>query len=353
MNTILVTGGAGFIGSHTCLMLLEQGFEVYVLDSYINSKPNSLKKVLAILNEKNVNCTNRIKIFKGDLRSIDCIRNVFSSATKNKTKINAVIHFAGLKSVENSIKNPFNYWDSNVFSTFNLLRVMDENNCATIVFSSSATVYGNVQKLASEKSYISPTNTYGTTKFVIENLLKDIFNSSPNKWKVANLRYFNPIGAHSSGLIGEDPKGLSNNIFPIINKVALGMMNRLEIFGNNWPTIDGTGVRDYIHVMDLAEGHIRTLNFLFESEFKYINLNIGTGIGTSVLELLRVFERINKVEIPYIFSKKREGDVAEVIADISLLKKTLDWFPKKNIEEMCRDGFNWQVKSPHGYGDGN
>ena len=349
MNTILVTGGAGFIGSHTCLILLEQGYRVCVLDSFINSNPNSLKKVLLILDKKNINYRNRINIFNGDLRNIDSIRNVFFNAIKNRNKIDAVIHFAGLKSVENSIKNPINYWEANVLTTLNLLRVMNENNCATIVFSSSACIYGNVEKLANEKSNINPTNTYGTTKFVIENLLKNVSNSSPNKWKVANLRYFNPIGAHSSGLIGEDPKGLPTNIFPTITKVAVGKINKLEIFGNSWPTADKTGVRDYIHIMDLAEGHIRTLKFLLARECKYINLNIGTGIGTSVLELVHTFERVNKVNIPFIFSPKRNGDVAEVVADISLLKKTLNWFPKKNIEDMCRDGFNWQLKSPNGY----
>ena len=343
MKKILVTGGAGFIGSHTCILLLKKGYKLYVIDSYFNSSPRSLQNVLKICKEFNP----FLKIFEGDLRNKTFVKNVFEDAkSSDGIKISAVIHFAGLKSVSDSVNDPLNYWQVNLIGTINLLEAMDQYNCKTIVFSSSAAVYGRSdKKLISEDHDVRPINPYGQTKATIEKILFDLFNSDSMNWKIANLRYFNPIGAHQSGLIGEDPKEIPNNIFPIINRVAMRKLKKVNIFGNDWPTFDGTGIRDYIHVMDLAEGHLAVLEYLFNQNCQCININLGTGQGTSVLELINIFQTVNNVQVPFEFGEKRKGDLPCVIADNSLALKILDWEPKRDIYMMCRDGWSWQISN--------
>ena len=348
--SILVTGGAGFIGSHTCLNLLEKGYEVYVIDSFINSSPESLKRVMQIYKRNQNKLDNKLNLYKGDLRNKSLLEEVFTIAKNNGNNIEGVIHFAGLKSVKESIKEPLLYWDSNVNSSLNLLEAMKNNHCHTIVFSSSATIYGNVNaNKIKESCRINPINPYGNTKAVIESLLSDVYASNESLWRVANLRYFNPIGAHSSGLIGENPNGIPNNIFPFITNVALGNLSELKVFGNDWPTPDGTGVRDYIHVMDLADGHIKTLEYLLKNKPQIQCLNLGTGKGTSVLDLINSFQEVNEVKIPFEFSNRRNGDVAKLVADNSLVKSLINWTPKKSLIDMCRDGFKWQTLNPNGY----
>ena len=350
MKSILVTGGAGFIGSHTCLLLLEKGYIVFILDSFINSSEKSIKKISLILNKKGIKTEGKIYLIKGDLRSIEDIEKVFQMSLKLKKEIESVIHFAGLKSVGESVVNPLNYWDNNVNGTLNLLKIMEKNNCRNIVFSSSATVYkAKSDKLLNENDDCEPINPYGKTKLNIESILKDLYNSEPSKWRIASLRYFNPVGAHESGLIGENPIGKPNNIYPLITQVAIGRIKEIKIFGNNWPTPDGTGIRDYIHVMDLAKGHLAALNFLLQEKPLIITLNLGTGIGTSVLELIRIFEKVNNRQISFSFDERRKGDNAFVVADNSLAKKVLSWSPEKNIEDICKDGWKWQSLNPNGY----
>ena len=350
MKNILVTGGAGFIGSHTCLLLLEKGYEVHVVDSFVNSSPKSLDKILEIIKLKNSSIDPKLNIYNGDLRDKKFLENLFFDLHKNNKKIDGIIHFAGLKSVSESVKYPLLYWEVNVIGSINLLEIMKKYNCNTFVFSSSATLY--VQKensLLSESSELNPINTYGKTKLTIEIILKDIFEASITNLKMASLRYFNPIGAHFSGLIGENPVGKPNNIFPLILNTALGIQKQLEIYGNDWPTKDGTAIRDYIHVMDLAEAHINILENLFQNNRTFINLNVGTGIGTSVLELIKIFEKVNNTKVPYVFSKRRLGDACSVIADNSTLINKFKIVPKFSIEDMCRDGWKWKKKNPIGY----
>ena len=347
---ILVTGGAGFIGSHTCLLLLEKGYEIVVIDSYINSDKKALNRVIDIVKStKRVDYVG-IEIFKADIRDENTLDQLFSESNKSGNPIKAVIHFAGLKSVKDSSLNPLLYWDANVCGAINLLKVMNKNHCKTIVFSSSATIYGlSNENPIIESDKINPINPYGRTKANIEQLLSDVFESDSKEWKIANLRYFNPIGAHYSGLIGENPLGIPNNIFPYITQVAAGKLEKLTIFGNDWPTKDGTGVRDYIHIMDLAEGHILALEYLINNQNQKINLNLGTGIGTSVLELINTFKRVNNINIPFKFTGRREGDCSIVIADNSLALNTLGWFPKRTLDEMCIDGWKWQSLNPEGF----
>ena len=347
--SILVTGGAGFIGSHTCIQLLNNHHQIYVLDSFINSSPIALKKISGLV-RNDINIEENLHVFCGDVRKESDIKKVFEAALKQKKSIEAVVHFAGLKAVGESNVVPLKYWDFNVLGTISLLKIMQEFNCFTLVFSSSATIYrSNTSKLIKENEELETLNPYGTTKFVIEKMLSDIYKSKTDKWKIANLRYFNPIGAHPSGLIGEDPLGKPNNLFPQITKVAVGNLEEIKIFGNDWPTYDGTGVRDYIHVMDLAEGHLLALELLIKENPQIISMNLGTGRGTSVLELISVFEKINGVEIPYSFTNRREGDNAFVVADNNLAKSILNWEPRMSIEDMCRDGYLWQIKNPKGY----
>ena len=350
MKNILVTGGAGYIGSHTCLQLLARGYNVNVIDSFINSSPKSLEKVLEINNLKKTKFQNKLNIFKGDLLDKDFLNYVFSDLTNTYKKIDGVIHFAGLKSVSESVSYPLKYWQKNVIGSINLLEILDKFHCNTFVFSSSATVYAQSENVPlSENSLIKPINPYGSTKLTIEFILKDIFNASDKNPKFASLRYFNPIGAHSSGLIGEDPKGKTNNIFPLIINTAKGIQKELMIYGNDWPTKDGTPIRDYIHVVDLAEAHVKVLENLFHNSSKYINLNIGTGIGTTVLDLVKTFEKVNNVKVPYVFTGRRSGDVCYLVADNSLLLNDFKIRPKMNIEDMCRDGWKWKNLNPNGF----
>ena len=349
MAKILVTGGSGFIGSHTCLSLVAKGYEIIILDSFRNSKPNSIEKVLKICDLNNIKRTN-IKVIKGDLREKDKILKVFEDAKLSGAEINGVIHFAGLKAVGESVRNPLLYWDCNLIGSINLFQVMDAYNCKTIVFSSSATIYGSTEKeFITEEESLSPANPYGNNKVAIETLLNDLYRSSSDEWKIASLRYFNPIGAHPSGLIGENPIGVPNNIFPYILSVAAGVNDELKIFGSDWPTKDGTGVRDYIHVMDLADGHVLALEHLFAGKGRIIKLNLGTGRGTSVMELVNTFQEVNKIKIPFVFTERRPGDVSRVVADNKLATNFLKWEPQRSLREMCKDGWEWKRLNPSGY----
>lgn len=349
MKKILLTGGSGYIGSHTCLSLLEEGYEVLILDSLVNSNQKSIDQLKKICKNKGINIANKINFIKGDLRNKEFIDFVFQRAKNEDKPIEGVIHFAGLKAVAESQIYPLMYWDNNVKGSLNLIQSMKENDCKTIVFSSSATVYGeSKEKLIKESSELKPINPYGTTKLVVENLLNDIVRVKSKGWRIAVLRYFNPIGAHYSGLIGENPLQKPNNIFPIIINSAFNNIS-LKIFGNDWPTKDGTCIRDYIHVMDLAEGHLKALNFLFKNESQIIKLNIGTGKGKSVLELIKTFEIVNKVKVPYEFDSRREGDAVMVVADNSKAKSILKWSPQRSLEDMCKSGWNWKCSNPNGY----
>ncbi len=352
MKAIFVTGGSGYIGTHTCLLLLEKGYEVFILDSFVNSSDKSIKNLALILKNKGIDTQGKIHLIKGDLKNSYDIEMVFQKSLKLKKEIKSVIHFAGLKSVSESIVRPLDYWENNVNGTINLLKIMAKYNCLNIVFSSSATVYkAQNNKLLNENDICDPVNPYGNTKLCIEKILKDLYNSDPLKWRIASLRYFNPVGADESGLIGEDPKGIPNNIFPLITQVAIKKLTEIKIFGSNWPTSDGTGVRDYIHVTDLAEGHLLALDYLLNNKPQYLTLNLGTSKGTSVLEFITMFEKINNVKVPFSFDKKRVGDNALVVADNSLAKSLLKWIPKKNMEDICRDGWKWQLQNPNGYSE--
>ena len=346
MMRILVTGGLGFIGSHTSISLLEKGFEVFILDSNINSSEFFFERMKKLIKRIDINLIKKVKFFKGDTRNSNFVEKIFEEAIQEGNPIKGVIHFAGLKAVTESILKPLTYWDINLVGTLRLLQNMDKYDCKNLIFSSSATVYGFSKKnLIDESSLINPINPYGFTKASIEILLKNLFESKSNDWRIANLRYFNPIGAHVSGLIGEDPRGKPNNIFPLINKVAFGEFRELEIYGNDWNTHDGTGIRDYIHVMDLAEGHILTLEYLLKNKKQIINLNLGTGKGTSVLDLVHKYEEVNNVKIPYVIKPRREGDTDILIADNSLACSLLNWRPKRNLKDMCLDGWKWEKHS--------
>ncbi len=342
MKSILITGGSGFIGSHTSLVLLEKGYYLYLIDSCENSKYDSIERVMKLASFKDENLINNINFIQGDMRSKDFLRNVFDESKKNGNIITSVIHFAGLKSVKESIREPLMYWEINLLSTINLLNVMAEFNCNVLIFSSSATIYSSSNKSPiDENAIIQPISPYGRNKYSIELILKDLYDSAPNNWKIINLRYFNPIGAHESGMLGEDPKGIPSNIFPLINRAAFGQLKNIEIYGKDWDTNDGTGIRDYIHIMDLAEGHARALEVLKNSKNQILNINLGTGTGTSVLELIKTFQDVNKIKVPYLFTQRREGDCAISFADNSLAKQVLNWEPKRNVRDMCRDGWLW------------
>ena len=304
----MVTGGLGYIGSHTCINLLAKGYHLIVIDSLINSSKVVVDKIMQISKIPLEKSQSYFSFIKGDLRDKDFLNNVFKNYCNKDEKIDAVIHFAGLKSVVESTMLPLKYWDFNVTSTINLLKVMENYKCFRFVFSSSATIYGAKETNISikENDPIKPINTYGKTKEVIENILESLVNIHNNRWRIAVLRYFNPIGAHDSGLIGENPIITPTNIVPIINKVAANQIKRFPIYGNDWDTADGTCVRDYIHVMDLAESHLKALEYTKKDKSLILKLNIGTGKGTSVLQLLNTFEKVNKVKIPYEFSSRRE-----------------------------------------------
>ena len=349
MKKILVTGGTGFIGSHICTSLLKSGNEVYILDSLSNSTKNSLKNLKLIFSKQKFDISKKLYFFKGDLRDKESIDSVFKKVKNKGNCIDGVIHLAGLKSVAESVNNPIKYWENNVIGSFNLFKSMLENNCKTIVFSSSAAVYGNAKdEILKESANINPLNTYASTKFTVENLLKNIYETKKEDWRIAILRYFNPIGAHDSGLIGENPREKPNNIFPLIINAAYEKKN-LEVFGNDWPTHDGTCIRDYIHVSDLAEGHLKALNYLFKNKKKLVDLNIGTGKGYSVLDLIKTFETANNVEVPFIFTNRRDGDCCALVANNLKAKQILNWNPLRSLEEMCHDGWKWKLMNPNGY----
>ncbi len=350
MNRLLLTGGCGYIGSHTCYVLLDAGYELIVIDSNINSTDIPLLKLRDLNYSKYINFDKNLKFISGDIRNIDLLRSIFLESQKDGNPIDGVLHFAGLKSVSESILNPISYWEANVGGTISLLKVMNEFNCGTIVFSSSASIYYSAGlKLLKENDLIKPTSPYGYTKEVIEKILMSTFESRSQNWKIANLRYFNPIGAHPSGIIGENFSTKSDNLFPHICMVASREKSYLEVYGNDWPTNDGTCIRDYIHVLDLAEAHMSALKMLNDSSSKIENINIGTGNGTSVLELVTIFEEVSGYQIPVKFSDRRKGDVPFSVADNSLALDILEWLPKRNIYQMCKDGFKWLNKNPKGY----
>ena len=353
MNSILVTGGCGFIGSHTSLLLLERGYTIFILDSCINSSRKSIDQIKLFLEKNDIDPKEKIYFFKGDIKNLTDIKEVFRKSFEIDKGIEAVIHFAGLKSVADSIIDPLHYWNNNVLGTIFLLEVMEEFNCKNIVFSSSATVYkkSKFNRPFVEGDICAPINPYGNTKLTIEWILNDVYKKNPEQWRIACLRYFNPVGAHESGLIGEDPLGKPNNIYPRITRVAIGKLPEIKIFGSDWPTHDGTGIRDYIHVIDLAEGHLLALEYLSNQKPQMLKINLGTGKGTSVLEFIKIFENTNKVKVPFSFHERRQGDNAFVVADNSLAKSLLNWKPKRNIEDICRDGWKWQLQNPNGYSE--
>ncbi len=348
MKKILITGGAGYIGSHTCLLLLEKGIDIVVIDSLVNSSQNSIKRISNLLS--NHKKKGKLKFELGDIRDNKKLNQIFNFEYNSGKPIDGVIHFAGLKSVVESLSLPLSYWDVNVNGTINVIRSMQQFGCKNIVFSSSATLYGIVEsKKIKETDLINPTNPYGNTKYAIEKLLNDLYNSDKKNWKIACLRYFNPIGAHTTGELGEAPQLNCNNIFPKVLNVASGEMNHLEVLGKDWPTKDGTGVRDYIHVLDLAEGHIAAIDYLQKNKPQFICLNLGTGKGTSVLDLIETFKKVNNIDIPFIFKSRRSGDVPYMVADNSLALSKLDWYPFRNIKDMCIDGWKWKKNNPNGY----
>ncbi|WP_066387889.1 UDP-glucose 4-epimerase GalE [Neobacillus mesonae] len=333
---ILVTGGAGYIGSHTCVELLNAGHEIIVVDNFSNSKPESLTRVKEITGKE-------VPYYDIDLLDRDGLDEIFS-----KNTIEAVIHFAGLKAVGESVSIPLHYYHNNITGTLVLCEVMKKHNVKNLVFSSSATVYGMPERVPiSEDFPLSATNPYGRTKLMIEEILRDLYVAD-HDWSIALLRYFNPIGAHESGRIGEDPNGIPNNLMPFITQVAVGKLEQLQVFGNDYPTVDGTGVRDYIHVVDLAIGHLKALEKIM-SVSGVEAYNLGTGTGYSVLQIVSAFEKASGIEIPHKIVDRRPGDVAICYADPSKAKQELGWTAERGIEEMCRDSWRWQKNNPEGY----
>lgn len=336
---ILVTGGAGYIGSHTCVELLNEGYEVVVVDNLYNASEKALERVEQITGKK-------LKFYKVDLLDKEALTEVF-----DKEQIESVIHFAGLKAVGESVAKPLEYYHNNMTGTFNLCDVMRNHGVKNIVFSSSATVYGDPAfvPITEECPKGKITNPYGQTKGMLEQVLTDLNVADP-EWNVVLLRYFNPIGAHESGLIGEDPKGIPNNLVPYIAQVAVGKLQALGVFGNDYDTHDGTGVRDYIHVVDLAKGHVKAIEKLQKKEGVSI-YNLGTGKGYSVLDVLHAFEKACGKELPYVIKPRRPGDIATCYADPTKAKEELGWVAEKGIEEMCADSWRWQSGNPNGYAD--
>ncbi len=335
---ILVTGGAGFIGSHTAVELLNDNREIVILDNFCNSKPVVLDRIKKITGKD-------FKFYKADLLDFEACERVFK-----ENNIESAIHFAGLKAVGESVEKPLLYYHNNLTATFNLCELMSKYNAKKIVFSSSATVYGKPESVPIREDFpLSTTNPYGETKLMIERILKDL-QFADKDWSVAVLRYFNPIGAHESGLIGEDPCGIPNNLLPYVAQVAIGKRECLSVFGDDYNTHDGTGVRDYIHVVDLADAHLKALDKL--DTFKGIDYyNIGTGNGYSVLDIVKAYEKATGLKINYKIAPRRPGDIDECYADPAKAYKELGWSAKRGIEEMCRDSANWQQKNPNGYSD--
>lgn len=336
MNTILVTGGAGYIGSHTVVELLNAGHQVIIVDNLCNSS-------IAVLERIHQLAKPNFRFVQADVRDGAALDRLFA-----EQPIEGVIHFAGLKAVGESVSQPLRYFDNNVGSTLALLQAMDRAGVRRIVFSSSATVYGDPQQVPiTEDSRLQVTNPYGRTKLMCEDILRDLQVSDP-RWQVAILRYFNPVGAHISGLIGEHPNGIPNNLMPFITQVAVGQREFLSIFGRDYPTPDGTGVRDYIHVVDLAQGHLAALHYL-QTQQTSITVNLGTGRGVSVRELADTFARVTGVPVPYRFVDRRPGDVAACYADTRLAQKALGWQAQLGVERMCQDAWRWQSQNPKGY----
>ena len=336
MANILVTGGAGFIGSHTCVELLEAGYDIIVLDNFSNSKPEALNRIKKITGRD-------FKFYEADILDLDAMNRIF-----DENSIDAVIHFAGLKAVGESVQKPVEYYHNNITGTLMLIKAMRAHGCKRIVFSSSATVYGTENKVPYVETMPTHTSTnpYGYTKVMIEQILQDVFVAD-NDWSISLLRYFNPIGAHSSGLIGEDPNGIPNNLFPYIAQVAVGKREYLGVFGNDYDTPDGTGVRDYIHVVDLARGHLCAVKYVLENKGVEA-VNLGTGKGSSVLDVLHSFEKACGRELPYKIMPRRAGDVAWCYSDPTKARELFGWEAKYNMDDMCRDGWNFAKKNPNG-----
>ncbi len=336
MKRILVTGGAGYIGTHTCVELIKKGYEVVAVDNYVNSSEESIKRVEKITGKE-------VKIYNADVRNKSALDKIFT-----EQKIDWVIHFAGLKAVGESCAKPIEYYDNNLNGTLTLLQSMREHGCKKIVFSSSATVYGDPEELPlTEASKTGgTTNPYGTSKYFQEIMLSDVYKSD-KEWTVVLLRYFNPVGAHESGLIGEDPKGIPNNLTPYIAKVAIGELKEIGVFGNDYPTPDGTGVRDYIHVTDLAKGHVAAIEKIAESGI--YTYNLGTGKGYSVLDVIKAFEKACGRKLAYVIKPRRAGDIAACYADAGKAKRELGWEAQLGIDDMCQSLWNWQSKNPGGY----
>ena len=329
MQNILVTGGAGYIGSHTCVELLAAGYNLVVIDNFSNSKPAVLGRVEQISGRT-------VPFMEVDIRDRGALRDVF-----RQHAIDAVIHFAGLKAVGESVSQPLRYYDNNISGSIALFEVMAESGVKTLVFSSSATVYGDPQSVPIREDFpLSATNPYGRSKLMLEEILRDL-SRSDESWKIALLRYFNPVGAHESGIIGEDPNGIPNNLMPYITQVAVGKLQQLSVFGDDYPTPDGTGVRDYIHVVDLARGHLAALGALSDKH-GVMTVNLGTGQGYSVLDVVRAFEKASNRQVSYRIAPRRAGDVAQCYADPTLAQELLGWRAERGLEEMCRDSWRWQ-----------
>ena len=336
---ILVTGGAGYIGSHTCVELLNSGYGVVVVDNLCNSNPKSLERVETLTGKK-------VKFYEGDVRDEALLRKIFA-----ENEISAVIHFAGLKAVGESVAQPWRYYDNNLNSTLVLTKVMGEVGVKKIIFSSSATVYSgdNEMPLRETSRTGNCTNPYGWTKYMTEQILSGMAHADP-EWSIVLLRYFNPIGAHESGMIGEDPRGIPNNLMPYITQVAVGRREKLSVYGNDYPTHDGTGVRDYIHVVDLAKGHVAAVDYACKHKGCEV-FNLGTGVGYSVLDMVNTFRKVNQVELPYVIAPRRPGDIATCYADPTKSREVLGWTAQHTLADMCRDSWNWQKNNPMGYGE--
>ena len=366
MAQLLITGGAGFIGSHTCLVLLEAGHQLLVLDDFSNSSAVALERVAELAGVRLQRdqptlkaAPERFTLVEGDIRDPQCLDALFASATTFGQPIEAVIHFAGLKAVGESVQQPLRYWDVNVVGTQRLLSAMDRHSCRTLVFSSSTTLYGYPDQVPiPETAPIQPINPYGASKHAAESLLANLAGCSGNTepiqaseggWRIARLRYFNPVGAHPSGRIGEDPNGIPNNLFPFITQVAVGRRPELSVFGDDWPTPDGTCIRDYIHVMDLAEGHREALHSLLNADPQLLTLNLGSGQGASVLDVVKAMEAASQRPIPYRIAPRRPGDVAITLANPTLAAEHLHWRTQRSLTDICRDGWSWQQANPQGY----
>ena len=342
MACLLITGGAGFIGSHTCVVLLEAGHDLLVLDDFSNSSPVALDRVHELSGRL-------LQCIEGDVRDATLLEQLFTGAAGANAPIEAVIHFAGLKAVGESVSDPLRYWDVNVSGSRALLSAMDAHGCRTLVFSSTSTVYGEPDTFPlTETSPTNPIHPYAQTKLAVEQMLSAL--AKTGDWRVASLRYFNPVGAHPSGRIGEDPLGIPNNLFPFITQIAAGRLERLRVFGDDYPTPDGTGIRDYLHVMDLAEAHAAAVDHLLQSNAPLnLTLNLGTGHGLSVLDVVHGFEAATGINIPYEVVERRPGDVPKLEACPKQAANVLGWSAKRSLADMCRDGWAWQSANPQGY----